>query len=48
LSFLIELIEKLKEEGAGFESLSDGVNTTSAGGKLYCISWVHWPDLSAH
>lgn len=34
LSFLIELIEKLREEGAGFESLSDGINTTSAGGKL--------------
>ncbi len=34
LSFLIELIEKLRNEGAGFESLSDGINTTSAGGKL--------------
>ena len=34
LSFLIELIEKLRNEGAGFESLSDGINTISAGGKL--------------
>jgi DNA invertase Pin-like site-specific DNA recombinase len=34
LSFLIELIEKLREEKAGFESLSDGINTTGAGGKL--------------
>jgi DNA invertase Pin-like site-specific DNA recombinase len=34
LSFLIELIEKLRNEGAGFESLSDGINTTSSGGKL--------------
>ena len=34
LSFLIELIEKLRNEGAGFESLSDGINTASAGGKL--------------
>ena len=34
LSFLIELIEKLRNEGAGFESLSDGIGTTTAGGKL--------------
>lgn len=29
-----ELIGKLRDEGAGFESLSDGINTTRAGGKL--------------
>ncbi|BCT66845.1 recombinase family protein [Nitrosospira sp. NRS527] len=34
LSFLIELIEKLRNDQAGFESLSDGINTTTAGGKL--------------
>jgi DNA invertase Pin-like site-specific DNA recombinase len=34
LSFLIELIEKLRNEGAGFESLTDGIDTTTAGGKL--------------
>lgn len=33
LSFLIELIEKLRNDYAGFESLSDGINTTTAGGK---------------
>ena len=31
LSFLIE---KLRNEGAGFESLTDGIDTTTAGGKL--------------
>ncbi|PTQ83158.1 DNA invertase Pin-like site-specific DNA recombinase [Nitrosospira multiformis] len=34
LSFLISLIEKLRNEGAGFESLSDGIDTTTTGGKL--------------
>ncbi|SHL63839.1 Site-specific DNA recombinase [Nitrosospira sp. Nsp11] len=34
LSFLIELIDKLRKDQAGFESLSDGINTTTAGGKL--------------
>ncbi|SOD41833.1 recombinase family protein [Nitrosovibrio sp. Nv4] len=34
LSFLIELIDKLRKDRAGFESLSDGINTTTAGGKL--------------
>lgn len=34
LSFLIELIEKMKNDGAGFESVSDGIDTTTAGGKL--------------
>ena len=34
LSFLISLIEKLQKDGAGFESLSDGIDTTTAGGKL--------------
>jgi DNA invertase Pin-like site-specific DNA recombinase len=34
LSFLIELIEGLRDKGAGFQSLSDGINTTTAGGKL--------------
>jgi DNA invertase Pin-like site-specific DNA recombinase len=34
LSFLIELIEKLRNDQAGFESISDGINTTTAGGKL--------------
>ena len=34
LSFLIELIEGLRNKGAGFQSLSDGINTMTAGGKL--------------
>jgi len=34
LSFLIELVENLKEQGSGFVSLSDGIDTTTAGGKL--------------
>ena len=34
LSFLIEFIEGLRNKGAGFQSLSDGINTTTAGGKL--------------
>ena len=34
LSFLIELIERMKNDGAGFESVSDGIDTTTAGGKL--------------
>lgn len=48
LSFLIELIEKLRNEGAGFESLSNGINTTSAGGSWFFTSWALWPNLSAH
>ena len=34
LSFLIDLIEKLRNDGAGFESVADGIDTTTAGGKL--------------
>lgn len=34
LSFLIELIEGLRNKGAGLQSLSDGINTTTPGGKL--------------
>jgi DNA invertase Pin-like site-specific DNA recombinase len=34
LSYLIELMERLKEDKVDFESLSDGINTTTAGGKL--------------
>ncbi len=34
LGFLCELIEKLKEQGAGFQSLTDGIDTTTTGGKL--------------
>ena len=34
LRHLIELIETLREKGAGFQSLSDGISTTTAGGKL--------------
>jgi DNA invertase Pin-like site-specific DNA recombinase len=34
LGFLIEQIEKLRKDQAGFESISDGINTMSAGGKL--------------
>jgi len=34
LRHLIELIAILRENGVGFQSLSDGINTTTAGGKL--------------
>ena len=34
LRHLIELIEALREKGAGFQSLSDGISTTTAGGQL--------------
>lgn len=34
LGFLIDLMEKLGKDGAGFQSLSDGIDTTTAGGKL--------------
>ncbi len=34
LRHLIELIETLREKAAGFQSLSDGISTTTAGGQL--------------
>jgi DNA invertase Pin-like site-specific DNA recombinase len=34
LGFLCELVEWLKEQGAGFHSLTDGIDTTTTGGKL--------------
>ena len=34
LGFLCELIERLKGQGAGFHSLTDGIDTTTTGGKL--------------
>ena len=34
LGFLCELIERLKEQGVGFQSLTDGIDTTTTGGKL--------------
>jgi DNA invertase Pin-like site-specific DNA recombinase len=34
LRHLIELIETLREKGAGFQSVSDGISTTTAGGQL--------------
>lgn len=34
LAFLIELIEKLHRDGAGFQSLTDGIDTTTTSGKL--------------
>ena len=34
LGFLCELIERMKEQGAGFQSLTDGIDTTTTGGKL--------------
>ncbi len=34
LGFLIELIECLKNKGAGFCSLTDGIDTTTSSGKL--------------
>ena len=33
LNFLINLIEALRNRGAGFQSLSDGINTTTPSGK---------------
>ncbi len=34
LGYLCELIEHLKEQGTGFQSLTDGIDTTTTGGKL--------------
>lgn len=34
LSFLCELIERLKGQGADFQSLTDGIDTMTTGGKL--------------
>ena len=34
LGFLCELIEQLKNKGADFKSLTDGIDTTTTGGKL--------------
>ena len=34
LSFLIDLMEKLGKNGTGFQSLQDGIDTTTSGGKL--------------
>jgi DNA invertase Pin-like site-specific DNA recombinase len=34
LGFLIDLIDHLGKNGAGFKSLSDGIDTTTASGKL--------------
>lgn len=34
LGFLCELIERLKGQGTGFQSLTDGIDTTTTGGKL--------------
>lgn len=34
LSFLIELISQLRDNGIGFQSLQDGIDTTTSGGKL--------------
>ena len=34
LGFLCDLIKHLGEQGAGFQSLTDGVDTTTTGGRL--------------
>ena len=34
LGFLCELVERFKKQGAGFQSLTDGIDTTTTGGKL--------------
>ena len=34
LGFLCELIERFGNQGAGFQSLTDGIDTTTSGGKL--------------
>ena len=34
LGFLCNLIEQFKTQGAGFQSLTDGIDTTTTGGKL--------------
>ena len=34
LGFLCELIERFGNKGAGFQSLTDGIDTTTSGGKL--------------
>ena len=34
LGFLCELVERFKGQGVGFHSLTDGIDTTTTGGKL--------------
>lgn len=34
LGFLIELMDKFRREGSEFQSLTDGIDTTTSGGKL--------------
>jgi DNA invertase Pin-like site-specific DNA recombinase len=34
LAFLIELIDRLGQQGAGFQSLTEAIDTTNAGGRL--------------
>ncbi len=34
MSHLIEMIQKLEEKGVGFQSLTEKINTTTAGGRL--------------
>lgn len=34
LGFLCDLIERLGQQGAGFQSLTDGIDTTTSGGRL--------------
>ena len=34
LGFLCELVERFKKQGAGFQSLTDGIDTTTTSGKL--------------
>jgi DNA invertase Pin-like site-specific DNA recombinase len=34
ISHLIEMIQKIEEKGAGFQSLTEKIDTTSAGGRL--------------
>jgi DNA invertase Pin-like site-specific DNA recombinase len=47
LSFLIELIEKLRNDQAGFESLSDVSTPPQGAENWFFISWARWPGSNA-
>jgi DNA invertase Pin-like site-specific DNA recombinase len=46
LPHLIETVRQLGSLGAGFASLSESIDTTTAGGSWFSTSWVHWQSSS--
>jgi len=46
LPHLIELVAALQAKGCEFVSLSEAIDSTSAGGKLISTSWGRWRNSS--